>query len=874
MNIEDYLLQVKVQLKDEMSQEIAKGKESLEKMNKELLDSVTAANKATKAQEKSARRIKDAWEDVATKSKYMFLTLGAGAAFSIKKYADIEYSIKKVQTISSASMDQLKKDAIDLSLKYGVSATEILNGNYDLVSSMGDVKEANEIMDTAIKLSIGGFTTYTGALNGLIAVMNGYNMKSSESMTVANKLIAIQNNGIITVNELQSTLARVAPTASAAGLSFDQLGAAIATITSKKLSPEQTMTVIDGLLTQINKSSSQLNKTFKEMSGSTFREFINRGGDLIEGLVQIKDYATRTNKSLSDIFIEESATKAAIFLSNNTSLYKKNINELINSNNLLEKNYLKVSNSTKHEIERLKATFDTATIQLGEGLNPKIKELTEYLNQVDWNKVFSSENIDNIIKTGKVVAGVTGTVWGLNFAYTATVKTVETLKGIWESLGKLPIVKVTDYIANLSKKASVPIGLVLNSTETNIGEDKIIKNYLKGSPLFDSKYNIPKRKLSNQENEIKETTNNILTIVEEYQKKLNEFSLKGIKLPSIKFEALNKQRELLINLIGDLRKNNGEESFIIEKEEELKNLNKEIDILSDKLKVLKKIDEVKIKFNLDQKTFNLKGELFNLSNLEKAQGQIDLLQEKINSLLLAGAGKEILKPLSNELKVAKEKVKEIKKEVSLNNLKTEFEKNLTNLNIKLEIFGVNEQERLKETINFLSSEINKAIVNGNIKNAKVLGKQLNLIQSNYDNKFITPKAKEHLRETAISNFNNGISNMGNSINNIASLVDNSFTNSLSTIINGISTFSSTLQTFGYKDGIGGLLGVGKEGGLLANAAKGTGFLSSFISPGTASGLMSGISALLGLLVQLLLYKYLRALEVNQMIKDVRKIKKI
>lgn len=842
MNIEDYLLQVKVQLKDEMSQEIAKGKESLEKMNKELLDSVIAADKATKAQEKSAKKIKDAWETVGTKSKYVFLSLGAGAAFSIKKYADVEYSIKKVQTISSASMDQLKKDAIDLSLKYGVSATEILNGNYDLVSSMGDVKEANEIMDTAIKLSIGGFTTYTGALNGLIAVMNGYNMKSSESMTVANKLIAIQNNGIITVNELQNTLARVAPTASSAGLSFDQLGAAIATITSKKLSPEQTMTVIDGLLTQINMSSSQLNKTFKEISGSTFKEFINSGGSLINGLVQIKDYATRTNKSLSDIFTDQSATKAAIFLTSNTELFKKNMSQIVNSNNLLEKNYLKVSESTKQQFEKLVTAFESATIQLGEGLNPKIKELTEYLNKVDWNKVFSSENIDNIIKTGKVVAGITGTVWGLNFAYATTVKTVETLKNIWESLGKLPIVKVTDYIANLSKKASVPIGIVLNSTKTNIGEDELVKNYLKGSSLFDSKYNIPKRKLSNQENEIKETTNNILTIVEEYQKKLNEFSLKGIELPSIKFEALNKQRELLVNLIANLRKNNGEESLIIAKEEELKNLNKEIDILSDKLKVLKKIDEVKIKFNLDQKTFNLKGELFNLSNLEKAQGQVDLLQEKINSLLSVGAGREILKPLSDELKVAKEKVKEIKKEISLNNLKTEFEKNLTNLNIKLEIFGANEQERLKETINFLSSEINKAIINGNVKRAKELGKNLKTIQNKYDNEYLIPKKKEELRKDAINDFNNGIINMGNSISNIASLIDNDFSRSLNTIINGISTFSSSLQTFGYKDGIGGLLGVGKEGGLLANAAKGTGFLSSFISPGTASGLMSGISA--------------------------------
>ncbi|MGX6592694.1 phage tail tape measure protein [Cetobacterium ceti] len=831
MNIEDYLLQVKVQLKDEMSQEIAKGKESLEKMNKELLDSVTAANKATKAQEKSARRIKDAWEDVATKSKYMFLTLGAGAAFSIKKYADVEYSIKKVQTISSASMDQLKKDAIDLSLKYGVSATEILNGNYDLVSSMGDVKEANEIMDTAIKLSVGGFTTYTGALNGLIAVMNGYNMKSSESVEVANKLIAIQNNGIITVNELQSTLARVAPTASAAGLGFNQLGAAIATITSKKLSPEETMTVINGLLTQTNMSSSQLNKTFKEISGSTFKEFINRGGDLVDGLSQIQDYATRTNKSLSDILTDQSATKAAIFLTSNTDLFKNNLNKISNSNNLLEKNYLKVSESTKQQLEKLIAAFDTATIQLGEGLNPKIKELTEYLNQVNWKETFSKENIDKILKTAKNIGVLSASLMSVSIS----------LKAI-AAFGTHPIIGAL-FLGGAAITTARSLRYGEEKPRGLKGRRHLLGIKRKGNgisiPLSEEPKNSKK-----EEEEVKKTTNNILTIVEEYQKKLNDFSLKGIELPGIKFETLNKQRELLVNLIGDLRKNNGEESLIVAKEEELKNLNKEIDILSDKLKVLKKIDEVKIKFDLDQKTFNLKGELFNLSNLEKAQGQVDLLQGKIDSLLLAGAGKEILKPLSNELKVAKEKVKEIKKEVSLQNLKTEFQKNLTNLNIKLEIFGANEQERLKETINFLSSEINKAIINGNIKKAKVLGKQLNLIQSNYDNKFVTPKAKEQLRETAISNFNNGISNMGNSINNIADLVDNDFSHSLNTIINGISTFSSSLQTFGYKDGIGGLLGVGKEGGLLANAAKGTGFLSNFISKETATSLSAGASAAL------------------------------
>ncbi|PID67420.1 MAG: phage tail tape measure protein, partial [Fusobacteriales bacterium] len=114
-------------------------------------------------------KLKLSLNGLARSSKYVFAGLSASAGLAVKKYADFEAGILKVRTISDKSFKDIKKSAEELSVKYGISVGQITEGNYQLVSSMGDVSDAQSILDTTAKLSVAGFTDYASAMNGLVA---------------------------------------------------------------------------------------------------------------------------------------------------------------------------------------------------------------------------------------------------------------------------------------------------------------------------------------------------------------------------------------------------------------------------------------------------------------------------------------------------------------------------------------------------------------------------------------------------------------------------------------------------------------------------------------------------------------------------------
>ncbi|GAH11466.1 unnamed protein product, partial [marine sediment metagenome] len=65
---------------------------------------------------------------------------------------------------------------------------------------------------------------------------------------VSDKLFAIVREGKTNFAELAPSIGKVAATASMAGLSFDDLGACIATMTRAGIRTEETMTAINGVL--------------------------------------------------------------------------------------------------------------------------------------------------------------------------------------------------------------------------------------------------------------------------------------------------------------------------------------------------------------------------------------------------------------------------------------------------------------------------------------------------------------------------------------------------------------------------------------------------------------------------------------------------
>lgn len=192
----EYLLQVALELKDQMSKQMEEVNRELSGFKKELKAAGVDVDGLGGKLQKNTVTMKGALASLSKVAKVTALALvGIGAA-SVKSFADTEYSVKKVQTISTRSFDEIKTGAYDLAKKYGGSVDGILEANYQLVSSMGDIAESQLVMDTASQLSLAGFTTLEGGMNALTSVMNAYKMEIKDVGMVADTLMTVQNNGM------------------------------------------------------------------------------------------------------------------------------------------------------------------------------------------------------------------------------------------------------------------------------------------------------------------------------------------------------------------------------------------------------------------------------------------------------------------------------------------------------------------------------------------------------------------------------------------------------------------------------------------------------------------------------------------------------
>lgn len=192
----EYLLQVALELKDQMSKNLEEVNKELVGFKKELKNAGVGADDLGGRVQKNTTNMKGVLASLSKTAKYTTVALAGVGAATIKSFADTEYSVKKVQTISNRSFDEIATGAYSLAKKYGGNVGDILEANYQLVSSMGDIAESQLVMETASKLSLAGFTSLEGGMNALTSVMNAYKMEIKDVGMVADTLMSIQNNGM------------------------------------------------------------------------------------------------------------------------------------------------------------------------------------------------------------------------------------------------------------------------------------------------------------------------------------------------------------------------------------------------------------------------------------------------------------------------------------------------------------------------------------------------------------------------------------------------------------------------------------------------------------------------------------------------------
>ncbi|MEJ2630920.1 MAG: phage tail tape measure protein [Acidihalobacter sp.] len=196
----------------------------------------------------------------------------AGIAYGLGRAGDESLkfgrSMAEVSTLldDTSGMAQLTQRVRALTREYGSDVNVNAKALYDIISAGAtDSADAMTELDVANQLAIGGVTDVSTAADGLTSVLNAYNLSAKDAVAVSDAFFTAVRQGKTTVPELSASIGQLAPLASTAGVSLDEMLSAVAALTASGLKTPVAITGLRSAISNIIKPQTQAAKLAQQL---------------------------------------------------------------------------------------------------------------------------------------------------------------------------------------------------------------------------------------------------------------------------------------------------------------------------------------------------------------------------------------------------------------------------------------------------------------------------------------------------------------------------------------------------------------------------------------------------------------------------------
>lgn len=274
-----------------------------------------------------------------------------------------------------AGMTDTAKALRVMAVSFGESTETLSEGLYGILSAGVAPAQAMDVLSASVKAAKAGMTDTAKAADAITTILNSYGLSADNAADISDKLFAIVKRGKTTFAELASNIGKVASMASSAGISFDELGAAIATMTRAGLQTENAITAMKAIITGFLKPTDEAKKTAKsfglELSSATLKA---------EGLVGVlRKLGGASAEQLTALFPDMRALGRAGLAAalKQAEGQAWDLELMLHSTGLTQEAFGKMTNTLIFNLQRLKQSFVILGVTVGNILAPVFKQTTE-----------------------------------------------------------------------------------------------------------------------------------------------------------------------------------------------------------------------------------------------------------------------------------------------------------------------------------------------------------------------------------------------------------------------------------------------------------------------------------------------------------------
>ena len=312
----------------------------------------------------------------------------------IKSTADaamgFETAIAQVETIAGdasvrykGNMTDMSDAIMQLSSDTGIAAEDIALATYNAISAGVDTSKSVEFVATANALAVGGFTDMTTSVDVLTTTLNAYGDKAGTAESISDKLITTQNLGKTTVNELASSMGKVIPTASAYGISIDNLCASYVAMTKGGIATAESTTYMKSMFNELADSGSTVGTILQEQTGQSFGQLMASGMSLADVIDILGQSVNGDSEAFAQLWgSSEAGTGALAILNGGTADFNNTLIAMGDSTGAASSAMDKMNDTSAHNMQVAMNDIKNAAIELGGAFAPVLSGLASVISGV------------------------------------------------------------------------------------------------------------------------------------------------------------------------------------------------------------------------------------------------------------------------------------------------------------------------------------------------------------------------------------------------------------------------------------------------------------------------------------------------------------
>lgn len=311
------------------------------------------------------------------------LVATAGALIgAVKAAGDFEASMHTINTVANLTPAELAgvgSALRDISKQTGIALSDITSGYYDLVSAGVKGKLAQEALNDAVKLGIGGLATTGEAIDLLTTAINAYHLDVKGAAKATDQFALAVADGKVKASEIAATFAQVASVAKAYGVGIDTIAASYAYLTAQGVPAAEVTTELQRAIVSIVSPTSDLAAAAKKLGVSFEKDLREKG--IVPTLQEIRDYSEKTGIPLNKLLGRIEAVKFLLQTTGPQAAgFTAELDKMRKTSGVAAQQMAERQQGLNFQLARLKALALDAGITIGSALLPKLTPLVAKLN--------------------------------------------------------------------------------------------------------------------------------------------------------------------------------------------------------------------------------------------------------------------------------------------------------------------------------------------------------------------------------------------------------------------------------------------------------------------------------------------------------------